>query len=364
MRQTGLRLFLAFAVFALLASPALESPVRASTVVPITQQWLDQQVVAWKPAQNATMGFAALDARASYANLEASYNTMDVQSADLGMLLSADASCVRVDINYAPWLLNQQNYVNKMDAVIGSIRAQGQCVIIADAASQSYRGSGELTWSQFKVAWVQRVQTLAARYQPNFYIVVKEPSWYASMVSDATTNPQFQNATDWLVLTQNLAKAVHAVSPSTRVGVSVATDALLSASFTVQYLHGAEGLAGLQFVGFDIYTASGFQNTQSFLSTFGTGGKQVWIAEAWSGTASVAFDSSRASLDKEWMLVLYYFAQQIHAQLVMPFYTDIFTSYGPYPTVSTALDSMYQTQREPVFYEYQSIATSYGVGVR
>ncbi len=204
---------------------------------------------------------------------------------------------------------------------------------------------------------------MAARYQPSYYIVVKEPGWYASMVSDATTNPQFQNATDWLVLTQELAQVVHAVSPSTRVGVSVSADALAS-QFTIQYAMGAEGISGLQFVGFDIYTASGFQNTQSFLSAFGAGDKQVWIAEAWSGTASVAFSSSRAALDKEWMLVLYYFAQQIHAALVMPFYTDIFASYGPYSTESTALDSMYQTQHTPVFYEYQSIARSYGLGVR
>lgn len=326
-------------------------------------QWLNQQVVAWKPAQNVSLGFAALDARASYGNLETSYNTWDVQSADLGMLLSADASCARVDINYSPWLLNQQNFVNKMDAVIGSIRSQGQCVIIADAASQSYFNGGQLTWSQFKTAWVQRVQTLAARYQPNYYVVVKEPGWYLPMISDATTNPQVQNASDWVALTQKLAQAVHAVSPSTKVGVSVAADAL-SVQFYGQYVTGVYGLAAMKFVGFDIYTASGFQNTQLFLSNFGSGGKQVWIAEAWSGDASVAFNSSRAALDKEWMLVLYYFAQQIHAQLVMPFFTDIFASYGPYPTSSTALDSMYQTQRTPVFYEYQSIARAHGLGIR
>jgi hypothetical protein len=348
---------------ALLLSPLVISSVRASTVTPITKSWLDQQVVAWKPAQNTTVGFAALDVRASYGGLETSYNSWDVQTADLGMLLSADASCVRVDVNYAPWLLNQQTYINKMDAVIGSIRAQGQCVIIADAASQSYRGGGQLTWSQFKAAWVQRVQTLAARYHPDFYIVVKEPGWYVQFVSDASTNPQFQNATDWLALTQKLAQAVHAASPSTRVGVAVSSDAL-AAQFYIQYVNGLYGVADVQFAGYDLYTASGFQNIQWFLSTYGNGGKPVWIAEAWSGTADVAFNSSRAALDKEWMLVLYYFAQQIHAQLVMPFFTDVFASYGPYPTKSTALDSMYQTQRTPVFYEYLSIARSYGIGVR
>jgi hypothetical protein len=330
----------------------------------ITQQWLDQALVQWKPSQNASMSFQVLFNRASYGNLETSYNTAAVQEADLSMLESTNAQCVRIDLGYAPWLQNDQAAITEMTSLVQSIKAAGKCLVIADASSESYRGGGAIPWTQFQQAWVQRVSTLASLYHPDYYVVIKEPGWYVPMVSDAKTSPAFQNLTSWIGLTQTLASTVISASPNTKVGVSVAADSLASnPSDYIPYLTGVEKLSGISFLGFDVYDPAGFTSTQSFLTQYGAGGKDVWIAEAWSGDGTSVFDASRAQLDAEWMRVLYYFAQEEHAVAVMPFYTDLFSSYsltGTGPTDSAQIISLYQ-QRTPVFSEFQAvIATSSG----
>ena len=57
--------------------------------------------------------------------------------------------------------------------------------------------------------------------------------------------------------------------------------------------------------------------------------------------------------------VLYYFALRINASVVLPFYTDLFSSYT-WDTNSSDIISNYNL-RQPVFYEFQSLATLYGL---
>jgi hypothetical protein len=332
-----------------------------STSNQITQQWLDQMLPQWKPAQNTSVGFQVLFPRASYGNLETSYNSMDVQTADLNMLVSTGAGCVRIDLGYAPWLTNNQTAINEATTLVQDVRAAGKCLVLADAASETYRNGGALPWTQFKQAWIQRVSTLAALFHPDYYVVIKEPGWYIPFVSDALTNPDFQNASDWANLTQSLASAVTSASPSTKVGVSVAADDLSSnPTFYDAFLNSDAKLSDISFLGFDIYDPVGFSATTGYLTTYGNGGKSVWIAEAWSGGAAVAFDPSRASLDKLWLEVLYYYAQNINASQVMLFYTDCLASYSltsTSPATPSEIVSLY-SQREPVYSELQAVETS------
>jgi hypothetical protein len=327
---------------------------------PITIAWLNRSMIEWAPQQNASLSFAAMYLRPSYGGIGAPYNTLQVQEADLNMLASSNASCLRIDLGYAPWLSKNSTQIAEDTALIRDVRNDGMCLIIADAASESYRGPGnELTWQEFKTAWVQRVRTIAALYRPNYYIIIKEPGWYVPMVSDAYTNPQFSNASDWLQLAANLSETVKSVSPNTSVGVSISSDGLNSQSeFYIPFLQGLKRIGTVDFLGFDIYTTNAFNQTQDYLSEYGRGNKSVWIAEAWSGTGRVAYNSSRAQLDKEWMLALYYFAQKINASFVIPFFTNIFSSYTWNDTTSAILQN-YQ-MRTPVFYEFQKLASAYG----
>jgi len=269
------------------------------------------------------------------------------------MLLSTGAQCIRVDIGYGPWLSNDQATISLVDSVVDSIRSAGRCLIIADASSESYRGGGALPWAQFKLAWVQRVSTLAARYHPDYYIVIKEPGWYVPMVSDARTNPLFQNVSDWLGLTQSLTAAVLSASPSSKVGVSIAADSLnhADAKFYASYLDQAQSLPGVSFLGFDVYTSSGRSATMNYLAQ-NPPAKAIWIAEAWS--APTPGKSNSPQSDAQWMGSIYSFAKQIGAQFLIPFYTDQFASYG-FDTNPSDIVAAY-SRRTQVYYAFESLA--------
>jgi hypothetical protein len=256
-------------------------------------------------SSKASMTFGVVDESASYGI--PSYKNTAVQQADLSMLVSTGAQCVRLDIGYSPWLPGgNASQVQLVTSVVKDLRNQGRCLIIADAASESYRNGGCLDWAQFQVAWVQRVSTLAALFHPKYYIVIKEPGWYVPMVCDAATNPLFQSVSDWIDLTQNLTNAVKAASPSTLVGVSV------------------------------------YNNPPS---------KPIWIAEAWSSPTPTT--QAQAESDAQWMTSFYSYAQSIDARMLIPFYTNLFSGYS-IPTTSSALVTFYNG-RTPVFTAFHNV---------
>ncbi|MGI0090251.1 MAG: hypothetical protein ACREBS_00950 [Nitrososphaerales archaeon] len=338
--------------FSLGGQDALAAATASTSSNQITMPWLTQQKTEWQSAPVSTMIFGAQFTSASYANIN-SYN-LAALDANLNMLYSTNANAIRIDIGYAAWLRNNQTRIGLVTSLVNNIRSDGKILIIADAASETYSTTPE-PWTQFQSDWIQRVKALASLYQPNYYIIIKEPGWYVPYVLDSTTNPQFQNASDWLDLTQQLISAVQQVSPNTKIGISVAaSDISNQPQFYMPFLTGVEKLPGISFIGFDIYNIPAFTNTLQFLQQNGSDGKSVWIAEAWSGPLSLALDPSRSSLDTLWIQVLYYFALEIHAQLISPFFTDFFSSYSTPPTTSQGLVSFFQN-RTSVFREYQGI---------
>ena len=330
--------------------------------------WLNQQLVGWKPQYFGCLTFGAFFDRASYWHLEAVYNPLEVQYADLGMLYSANATAIRIDLNYQPWLTNDTQHIEEMSALIQNITSSNKSLIIADSSSESYRHN-PIPWNEFKQAWIQRVTTIASAYHPDYYIVVKEPGWYYPMISDRFTNPLVYNATQWIDLTDQLVSAVKSVSPQTRVGVSVAAYDLYNGSqpkggglsFSVQFLRGVEQIKNLSSIGFDIYGIPEFYGTLKFLQDYGTGGKKVWIPEAWPFASPG--NSSESQIDTEWMTVLYYFALKINASEVMPFYTDQYASYNlteDSSLTSAQIISLYQ-YRTPMFYQFRNLSTAYSI---
>lgn len=310
-------------------------------------------------AQVGYMSFGAMDPRISYGI--AAYDNQQVQDADLGMLVSTGASCIRTDIGYEPWLAPTNSAaISLVDSVVDQIRNDHECLIIADAASESYRAA-PIPWAQFETAWVQRVQTLAQRYHPDYYIVVKEPRWYSPMISDNTTNPLVSNASEWVNLTQRLIIAVQAVSPDTKIGVSVDAGSLGSLQFGPEYdayIQGVTKLPGLSFIGFDTYGPNDQAATQSYLAQYSSGGKDVWVSEAWSTPDGSALNGD-PNQDATWMTSMYGFAQSINAKFLIPFYTDDFSSYT-WDTNPTDIVANYNL-REPVFGAFQSLVEQYGI---
>jgi hypothetical protein len=300
------------------------------------------------------MAFGVVDESASYGI--PSYKNAAVQQAELSMLTSTGAQCVRLDIGYAPWLPGgNASQVQLVTAIVNSLRSQGRCLIIADAGSESYRNGGCLDWAQFKVAWVQRVSTLAAMFHPKYYIAIKEPGWYVPMVCDSATNPLYQSVADWTGLTQNLTNAVMTASPSTLIGVAVSAGyTATDPAFYGQYLNEVQQVSGISFIGFDIYTSSDQVSVEHFLYN-NPPSKPIWIAESWSNTAMTT--QAQAQSDAQWMKSFYSFAQLISARMLIPFYTDLFSGYTV-PTTSSALAAFYQG-RTPVYTEFHNVVAGH-----
>lgn len=314
-----------------------------------TCSWLSSTSAELKPTTNSSIGWSVVFNDASYDNIESS--SQSSTQSGLNMLLATGASCVRIDVGYDAWLTDNVTAQDELNNFTSQIKSAGKCLVIADASAEIYRKS-PLNWTNFQIAWIQRVQTIAEIFKPSYYIVIKEPGWYVPMVSDASTNPQFQNATVWVQLTNSLANAVHSVSPSTQVGISIGGGISNNTySFYLSLLQGASKLNGVSFIGYDGYCSDDWKldlNLEAQVLTT----KPIWIAEAWStANSSVVYNSDRAALDAYWIQVLYYYGLYIHASVIEPFFTDTFASYSQPANFS---------QRTFVYYWFQHLATTYG----
>lgn len=322
---------------------------------PISTAWLSQEESTWAMAKAVPLATAAVLSTASYGNPESSGSSLAAIQADLAMLRAAGAQVIRIDLNYQPWLEHDTSLILELSSVIHTIRTDGLQLMIADSASETYRHS-PLPWAAFEAAWVSRVGNLAALFHPDYYIVVKEPGWYYPMIQGFPVDPTIESVASWTSLTQTLVETVRAASALTEVGVAVAASALYVGhpSGAFSYLEAMRQLPGLDFLGFDVYGVCDLENTVTFLHDQGSGGKQVWLPEAWSIAGSEVFDPTRSAIDVQWARALYDFLDYVGARGVGIFYTDALASYSPPPSGSSALVSYY-SNRTPVFYALQNL---------
>ena len=294
------------------------------------------------------MEYSGQFTRASYGNLWQTYNDMNVLNAELAMLLSLNVSQIRIDMAFDPWLEANTIYQNTQINLVNQIRAAGAKLTIADAGAQTYFNN-PLTWAEFTAAWPNRVSTLASLFEPDYHIVIKEPSWYVPMISDAKTNPLLQEVSTWTSLLNELDATVKSVSPSTLTGVS--------GSFgdqDKQVLAAAPTVSNCDFIGIDTYNPANNPNIVTFINGLGSITQPIWLAEAWSSTNP--FNSANAESDATWIQNESTFASSIDAYALNPFYSDCFVMYTQ-PTVEATLLSLYETSREPAYYAYQQVAS-------
>ena len=328
------------------------------TYEPLTTSWLDQQSPTWAAARSLPIATGELLQAASYGNPETPGDSLATMQADLAMLRASGAQVIRIDLNFQPWLEQNASLIAEMEAIVHQVRVDGLQLMIADSASETY-WHHPLAWSSFANAAVEREGTLAALFHPDYYVVVKEPGWYYPMIAGYPLDPTVESVTNWVDLTQQLISTVRAVSPSTQIGVAVAAASLYSGgpSTSLSYLESMRNMPGLDFLGFDIYGVCDMENTVRFLSQEGTGGKAIWVPEAWSSSGSGVYDPSQSSVDVQWVEDFYEFLNYIGARGVGLFYTDVLAQFAP-PSASSW--TSYYSERTPVFYGVQNATDSAG----
>ncbi len=229
---------------------------------------------------------------------------LDIKLKQLRVLEEAGVHTIRLTPAYDIFLHQYEPKIADLDSLISQIRDDGKKVMIADAAAEEYWTS-PMDWNSFSQAFIQRVGNLAARYEPDYYIVVKEPSWYlgmswtgpAGMLTETTTVDQ------WVTLTQQLCDAVKQASPGTLTGVAVA----LPYQQSLNYLMEVDELENLDFVGVDVYRLFHLGILEEYLPQLS---KPKWILETWDGNPDEQEGEIwRRTTSAEWIMMMSRYAQ-------------------------------------------------------
>lgn len=307
---------------------------------------LEAQVDTWKSATLSPMGFSATLYSASYDGILT--GNFQSEQQDLSMLLSSGVSCIRIDIGYDAWLDNNVTAQNDMTSLVNQIKSAGKCLIVADSSAENYRNN-PLPWAQFKEVWAQRVKVLANLYQPTYYEVVKESTWYYPMIANYKSTPEVFNANDWNNLSNWLTNEVHSVSPQTKTGMAQAASDLQFSNI-VNYMYEANTNSSLSFIGLDVYGQSDLNYTIQYVTSNHIS-KPTWIAEFWTTVNPPPNTPEQIQLDTYAMVAMFYMCEYYHISNFIPFFTDSFASY------SSTVD---YSQRTSVFQEFQFLASNFG----
>ena len=222
--------------------------------------------------------------------------------------------------------------------------------MIADGGAEEYWAK-PMNWSSFSEAFVQRVGNLASRYKPEYYIVVKEPSWYFGMnwASPGGMLTQTTTVEQWVSLTQRLCDEVKRVSPSTRTGVAIA----LPFQQSLDYLVSADKLQTLDFVGIDVYNILHLGTVDPYLALLT---KPKWILETWDGNPDGQQGQMwRRTTSAEWIGAMANYAQSKGFEGMATFFNLwLCYDYSGKPVTFDQVRSALDTRQES-FYALQSV---------
>ncbi len=309
---------------------------------PITAAWSNRKAAEWNDGTRAPETGCLLNS-VSYGRIGDHAFTPKVTEAELAMLVQAGCTVIRIDLNYDPWLDNSAWEIAKYDNAAVMVRAQGLKLMIADAAGESYRNKRKTGWDDFKTAWVSRISAVAARYRPDYYVVVKEPGWYWMMPARALLSQPWARTQDWIDLTHWLVDAVKKASPKTKTAIAVPGDSLYggrTSDMLLAWYRAALAMPNLDILGFDNYNARSFGDAQRFMREAGPAKKEFWLLEAWSH-AKPNETAAESDADSAFVTAALRFGGKFHLGGVVFFFTRYLASYDRLPDTERGLLRFY-----------------------
>jgi len=246
----------------------------------------------------------------------------------LDAILEADPDIVRVTPSYEPWLFPEWNASDElrgyMDRIVELTRGAGKGLMIADGAAEYY-WENRLDWESFSDAFVSRVTDLATRYEPEYYVVVKEPAWYNGLSWSEPGGMLLSSPTvsDWLELTDRACSAVKRASQGTVTMVAVIPgDASGGDHFpeSREYFIAAHGIESVDVVGVDVYSVADLLRVEGMLDSLTGEGKPHWILETWEGHPDTQDEGWRVWSHADWLALVSRYAQNLAFEGVVTFY--------------------------------------------
>jgi len=260
------------------------------------------------------------------------------------MLNDADglkaAGVQRIEFNPGYFSLSDPAVMAKYDALVQHIRQLGLKLTINPEYIRTQMPVAN--FQQFQDAAVTATVQMAARYQPDNFVIVHEPDTMASRMDIHTT------VADWDGFIRAVAPLVRQSSPHSRLGAGcfygVGTQA--SSDSEDAYFKDFAAISDLDFLTMDVY-ATTFSHFQRWAQLAHAAGKGAYIEETWlpfyfvnglpPNWASVGLDNSAtvgpassdfASLFAPWMQAMALFASANGMEAVTVFDTPAFFQYG------------------------------------
>ena len=257
----------------------------------------------------------------------------------LESLYDTGAEIIRIDFYFDPWLLQhspdakQRRWAKErlpvFDRVVKKIRKDGKKLFIADAGAGYYATFGNknhpLPWKEFREAQKKEIATLARRYKPEYYEIVKEYSWY----SDWGMIKERPSAEEWAEQTEQLCGIVKKINPSTKVAIGLIVQSELDAAVAKRVV----GSACLDIIGVDIYSDQDIEivKQKHFSRSVHEHGKEAWLLETWTGFVGSYGEPQREQSDAAWIRKAAAFAREQGMDGFIPFFSSHFFFYDMPP---------------------------------
>ena len=255
------------------------------------------------------------------------------------------AGAQRIEINPGYLSLQDPSVMAKYDQLVQHIRQLGLLLTINTEYITAQQPV--TSFQQFQSAAVAGAQQIAARYQPDNFVIVHEPDTMAGRMGISTT------VADWDGFIRAVAPGVQQSSPHTRLGAGCyyAPDSGLTATEANNenaYFEDFATIPYLDFLTMDIYNVGTFDQYQQWAQLAHSSGKGVYIEETWiphyfenglppnwaslpdlDQAATIgADDAIFAPLFAPWIQAMALFASANGMEAVTPFTTPAFFQYG------------------------------------
>ncbi len=255
----------------------------------------------------------------------------------------ADAGVRRIDINMGlfPWADRDQQVIEKYDAIIAHIRSRGMQLGINPQYSPVRRKIA--SFSEWRTAAIPVFEEIAARYMPDNFVVVHEPTTMSTRMGRRASE------TEWRDFARDAARAVKRKSPKSRIGAG-------GLHTEEGYLNAFLELPEVEVLTIDIYQLIALPVFNRVINRARKAGKPVYIEETWRPPyyeprpgltleqlfAKSVGDRAFEDLDVRWLRAMHAYAVAQGLESVTPFWMQVFFKYVD--GEGDALDPAYNRQ--------------------
>jgi uncharacterized protein (TIGR03437 family) len=185
------------------------------------------------------------------------------------------AGAQRVDLNPGVTSVTTPTTQALLDGVVAHIRELGMQLAINPEITPGELGQRP-TFDTFQTAALQSYAQLAARYQPDNFVIVHEPTTATASLGLAVTTVE-----QWHDFITAAAPLIKAASPHTRLGAGAFQNGVLPGLSTQEntFFENAVTIPALDFLTMDIYNDDTFPVYQQWIGLAHANGKGIYIEE-------------------------------------------------------------------------------------